>query len=108
MEGSRSFFRCPSCNVRARKLYYLDVQFHCRKCHNLGYQSQLQCLSLRYKRKVEKAKEKLVNNVFGGSCLTEGWRSNLGRILANKDERFKLSSDVDRSLVDFARAFLEK
>lgn len=39
--GTRTWFECPNCNQRCAKLYFRDSSFRCRKCHGLGYRSQL-------------------------------------------------------------------
>lgn len=35
-----SFFLCPACSTRVRKLYCIQGKFLCRKCGHLGYYSQ--------------------------------------------------------------------
>ena len=40
--GTRSWFECPGCGHRCAKLYFCNGSFRCRKCHELGYRSQLQ------------------------------------------------------------------
>jgi hypothetical protein len=40
--GTRAWFECPSCCRRCAKLYYYEGRFNCRKCHGLGYRSQLE------------------------------------------------------------------
>jgi hypothetical protein len=39
--GTRPWFECPNCSQRCAKLYFCDGSFRCRKCHGLGYMSQL-------------------------------------------------------------------
>jgi hypothetical protein len=39
--GTRPWFICPGCTQRCGKLYYHQNSFRCRKCHGLGYRSQL-------------------------------------------------------------------
>jgi hypothetical protein len=39
--GTRPWFECPSCRGRCAKLYFRNGHFRCRKCHGLGYRSQL-------------------------------------------------------------------
>jgi hypothetical protein len=38
--GFRYYFHCPLCNKRIRKLYFTHGALICRKCLNLGYDSQ--------------------------------------------------------------------
>lgn len=45
--GTRQWFGCPSCSQRCAKLYFVDGNFRCRKCHGLGYRSQLEASSDR-------------------------------------------------------------
>ena len=40
--GTRRWFACPSCSLRCAKLYFCNGSFRCRKCHGLGYMSQLE------------------------------------------------------------------
>ena len=39
--GMRAWFECPGCGQRCAKLYFSGGLFCCRKCHGLGYRSQL-------------------------------------------------------------------
>jgi hypothetical protein len=39
--ATRSWFECPGCKSRCAKLYFRNSNFCCRKCHGLGYKSQL-------------------------------------------------------------------
>ena len=39
--GTRLWFKCPGCRRRCAKLYFCDGSFRCRRCHELGYASQL-------------------------------------------------------------------
>lgn len=41
--GKRPWFLCPRCNARVGVLYCRS-RFLCRKCHNLRYKSQRQCI----------------------------------------------------------------
>ncbi len=45
--GTRAWFGCPGCGQRCAKLYFCDGSFRCRKCHELGYRSQLQASTER-------------------------------------------------------------
>ena len=40
--GARPWFGCPRCGQRCAKLYFCEGSFLCRKCHGLGYRSQLE------------------------------------------------------------------
>ena len=60
--GFYHFFRCPSCNMRMRKLYCIKGIYLCRKCAHLGYYSQRlrppdRCIYMQMK-----VKEKLENH----------------------------------------------
>ena len=39
--GTRPWFECPGCSQRCATLYFCNSSFRCRKCHGLGYRSQL-------------------------------------------------------------------
>ena len=45
--GTRTWFSCPGCSQRCAKLYFCNDNFRCRKCHELGYRSQLQASAER-------------------------------------------------------------
>ncbi len=45
--GARSWFACPDCSHRCAKLYFCNGHFRCRKCHGLGYRSQLEASAER-------------------------------------------------------------
>lgn len=45
--GFRYFFRCPQCDKRMRILYCVVGRFLCRRCHNLGYFTQVLTPSVR-------------------------------------------------------------
>ena len=45
--GTRPWFDCPGCSQRRAKLYFCDSCFRCRKCHGLGYRSQLEASAER-------------------------------------------------------------
>ena len=45
--GTRPWFGCPGCSKRCAVLYFCDGSFRCRKCHELGYRSQLQASAER-------------------------------------------------------------
>ncbi len=67
--GERPWFLCPGwvngkrCQRRVAKLHAAGKYFLCRKCHQLGYRSQVECRSHRLVRKAQKIREKL-----GGSA----------------------------------------
>jgi hypothetical protein len=39
--GQRPWFRCPRCDGRSAKLFLRNGHFNCRRCHRLGYRSQV-------------------------------------------------------------------
>jgi hypothetical protein len=39
--GIRHYFVCPRCHRRTETLFYLGSRWACRKCHHLGYASQV-------------------------------------------------------------------
>lgn len=39
--GARAWFKCPGCSRRSGKLFLRQGRFLCRRCHGLGYASQL-------------------------------------------------------------------
>jgi hypothetical protein len=57
--GCRYFFKCSTCLRRMRKGYFFNKAFHCRKCLNLGYQSQLSVASDRFRA----TKFKVINSL---------------------------------------------
>jgi Zn ribbon nucleic-acid-binding protein len=62
--GSRPWFICPRCDQRAAILYWDEEEMPagellCRRCLDLGYQSQREGLIARAKRRVEKARLRL-------------------------------------------------
>lgn len=52
--GVRLMFICPLCRKNARKLYFRGIEFGCRRCFNLAYQSQNETLAYRLLRKKDK------------------------------------------------------
>jgi len=57
--GSRAWMRCPSCNRRCGVLYLADELPACRKCYNLGYDSESETEVDRAMRQARKAQERL-------------------------------------------------
>ena len=62
--GSRPWFLCPGCDQRVAILYWDEEEMTagellCRRCLDLGYQSQREGLIARAKRRVEKARLRL-------------------------------------------------
>jgi hypothetical protein len=45
--GTRPWFGCPACSNRCAILHFHDGHFRCRKCHGLGYRSQVEASSER-------------------------------------------------------------
>ncbi len=63
--GFRSYFRCPLCDKRMRFLYFAERSiFLCRKCLNLGYDTQRFRPTMRYEYISQKVK-KFVRNKGG-------------------------------------------
>lgn len=55
----RTFFLCPFCNRRVRKLYHRWGKFRCRTCAKLNYRSQQSAHSVgAYARRMEKVLRK--------------------------------------------------
>lgn len=67
--GFRFYFYCPICTKRMQKLYGLCGLYLCRKCLNLGYESQRMAPSLRYLHRANVIKAKLKN--LNGSIYTK-------------------------------------
>ena len=67
--GRRSWFECPRCYRRARKLYAAGRLFLCRQCYGLKYSSQNEDAEDRCARKVRKIRARL----GGGADLTESF-----------------------------------
>lgn len=57
--GARVWFRCPSCNRLAAKLYLRRDRFLCRLCHGLRYASQLAASADRPRIAAQRIRRKL-------------------------------------------------
>lgn len=57
--GARVWFRCPSCNRLAAKLYLRRDRFLCRPCHGLRYASQLSGAADRPRLSAQRIRRKL-------------------------------------------------
>lgn len=67
--GFVHYFLCPLCQRRMRFLYFAEQSiFLCRKCLNLGYESQRLRPTLRYARMSDKIKTLIKNK--GGDFVT--------------------------------------
>ena len=56
--GYRQWFACPSCGKRVSVLFS-GVEFKCRQCHKLSYQSQSECRLGRSNSKLSKLRKRL-------------------------------------------------
>ncbi|MBY0110026.1 MAG: hypothetical protein K2X90_02880 [Candidatus Babeliaceae bacterium] len=70
--GFYTFFRCPDCSKRMRKLYCLNGKYLCRKCANLCYKTQRLYLSRRLYHMQTKTEDILKNK--GGSLYDKPYR----------------------------------
>lgn len=57
--GERAFFLCPHCGRMAVKLYYWGKYFLYRKCVNIPYRSQYECVESRLIGKYKKIEAKM-------------------------------------------------
>jgi len=97
--GHRVWFRCPKCQRRCALIYSDDgIQFACRECLDLGYQSQLDDKAWRELRRRNK-----IRDILGWHGHNEGERPK-GMRQATFQRLCEQHDDHDRaSLVAMAR-----